>query len=143
MIHARRPVALVGSIIPVVAAAAMALSSCSSDTLSSSGDQRLSSAAQRGLDVAQARGCTNCHTTTGRPSTGPTWKGIWGTEVELADGRRLVVDADYIRRSLEDPRADEVTGFASSMPELALSDDEIAAVTDLIRELGPGGGSAP
>lgn len=140
--RARRLVSVGGPLFPIAVAGVIGLSSCSSDTLPSTADPQLSPAAQQGLDVAQARGCTNCHSTSGRPSTGPTWKGIWGTEVELADGRRLVVDADYVRRSIEDPRADEVTGFASSMPEIALSDDEIAAITDLIRELGPGEGGS-
>ena len=122
---------------------AVAIAACGSDTLSSSGGQQLTVQGQAGLDVAMAKGCTNCHSTSGRPSTGPTWHGIWGSEVELTDGRTVVVDEAYIRRSIEDPRSEEVAGFASSMPELALTDDEIAKITDLIRELGPTPDGAP
>lgn len=122
---------------------AVAIGACSSDTLSSNGGQQLTAQGQAGLDVATAKGCTNCHSTSGRASTGPTWQGIWGSEVELTDGRTVVVDEAYIRRSIEDPRSEEVAGFASSMPELALTDDEIARITDLIRELGPAPQGSP
>jgi cytochrome c oxidase subunit 2 len=96
----------------------------------------LSAQAQQGRYVAQRSGCMNCHSTDGKPNTGPTWKGIWGSQVTLDDGRTTTVDEAYIRRAIQDPAGDQLKGFASTMPKFSLSDTEIAAVTAYIRELG-------
>lgn len=79
----------------------------------------------------------NCHSTDGKPNTGPTWKGIWGSQVDFDNGRTATVDASYIRRAIQEPAADQLKGFASTMPKFSLTDDEIAAVTAYIRELTP------
>ena len=51
-------------------------------------DSTLSAAGRRGKQVANDNGCAACHSTSGSKSTGPTWKGLAGSTVELADGSR-------------------------------------------------------
>lgn len=73
-------------------------------------------------------GCTGCHSVDGSSGTGPTWLGMYGHEVELADGRTVLVDNAYIIESILEPKAKEVKGFSpSSMPTFAdiLTEEDI------------------
>ncbi len=67
--------------------------------------------------------CASCHTNNGGPNTGPTWKGIFGREVQFADGTSYTKEqmsdpdffANYIRESVRVPGARIVKGFANNM----------------------------
>ena len=53
--------------------------------------------------------------------TGPTWFGLYGSDVKLEDGRTVVADDAFIAESILDPKATEVEGFAPTvMPPYAL-----------------------
>jgi cytochrome c553 len=55
--------------------------------------------------------CAGCHSTTGNEADGPTFKGLAGSEVELAGGRTVPADDAYLLQSIVDPDADIVKGF--------------------------------
>jgi len=93
--------------------------------------------ARRGAEIYQTRGCRACRTLDGAPSVGPTFKGIWNTQVELDDGRVAFVDDAYVTESLRDPGAKVVKGFPAVMPVYSgLNDQEVAAIVALISALG-------
>src|SRR5690606_37027652 len=56
--------------------------------------------AELGEQLFTQRVCHTCHSTDGSDKIGPTLKGIFGHEVELADGRKVIVDEDYLRESI-------------------------------------------
>jgi len=91
----------------------------------------------RGRAVVDNKGCQVCHTVDGSQRVGPTWKGLWNSDVELADGKRLHVDAAYLRRSIITPLADIVVGFPPTMPsfEGQLKDSELDDVIAYIQSL--------
>jgi cytochrome c oxidase subunit 2 len=72
--------------------------------------------AELGAKLFVKLACNTCHTTDGTPKTGPTFKGIFGSRVELADGKSVVVDEEYIRESITNPTAKIVRGFQPLMP---------------------------
>jgi cytochrome c oxidase subunit 2 len=79
----------------------------------------LSGGKPQGLDLLRERGCLSCHSIDGTRRTGPSFKGIFGKEVEVVTAgkqREAVVDADFIRSSILDPHADLVDGYADIMP---------------------------
>src|SRR3954466_7925146 len=80
------------------------------------GPPALSADASKGQQVAKDRGCANCHTPDGRRSEGPTWKGLYGSTVTLADGSTVVADDAYLARSIREPKAQMVQGYKSPMP---------------------------
>jgi cytochrome c oxidase subunit 2 len=135
MDHHRRPRRHARLRRPVVAAlvitGGIGLIGCSDDPA-----DQLSGAAEVGADLAQSYNCASCHSVDGSRSTGPTWDGIWGEQVELADGTRVEVDDEYVRRSITDPAALVVDGFSPIMPTFDLPDDELAALSAYIRSLG-------
>lgn len=100
---------------------------------------------EQGRVVAERRQCVACHTLDGQPHIGPTWARLYGSEVALADGRRVVADDAYLTRSMMDPNADVVAGYRQVMPSYrgALSSGEAAALVELIRSLrdAPAGAS--
>lgn len=68
--------------------------------------------AQRGEELVNASGCIACHNITGDPGgIGPTWKGMYNHEVQLADGSTVVSDEEYLKRSIIDPNAQIVAGY--------------------------------
>jgi cytochrome c oxidase subunit 2 len=91
--------------------------------------------AARGLEVAKRFNCTGCHTSDGSDSVGPTWLGLYGSQVQLADGETVVADDDYLRRAIQDPSAQVVEGFRASMPEQELDSSQVDGVIAYIREL--------
>ncbi|HEX6287528.1 MAG TPA: c-type cytochrome [Acidimicrobiia bacterium] len=88
-----------------------------------------------GSELATEIGCFACHTDSDT-DLAPTLHGIWGTEVELEDGTRVVVDETYVRRSITDPGADVVEGFDARMPIFGLSESEVDRLVDYVRSLG-------
>jgi cytochrome c oxidase subunit 2 len=96
----------------------------------------LTGAAAQGKQVARDRGCTSCHTADGSRSEGPTWKGVAGSTVRLADGTSVVADDAYLARSIRDPRAQILQGYRATMPVAnGITDAEVAALTAYIKAL--------
>jgi cytochrome c oxidase subunit 2 len=81
-------------------------------------------------------GCIGCHSVDGTKMTGPTWFGLFGSNVQLADGTTVVSDEAYIKESILDPKAKEVAGFSpSTMPPFTLTEAEIANIIAYIKTL--------
>ena len=95
----------------------------------------MSPEAERGRRIANSSGCASCHGADGEGGVGPVLAGLYGSEVTLADGSTVVADDAYVRRSITEPDADLVEGYAVKMPVTGLDDDEIEAVLAYIREL--------
>ncbi len=91
--------------------------------------------AEVGRDLYSAKGCFACHAVDGTKKIGPALNGIFGHEVEFADGSKTVVDENYIRRSILEPQAQLVKGYPPSMPTFKglLSEEEIAAMVAFIK----------
>lgn len=90
---------------------------------------------KRGKELAQARGCSACHSVDGSPSVGPTWRGLYGRTETLADGSTVAVDEAYLKESILQPAAKVVKGYSPIMPTLNLSVDEVAAVLAYIKSI--------
>ncbi|MFN8016768.1 MAG: cytochrome c [Acidimicrobiales bacterium] len=99
----------------------------------------LSKAGARGKEVAGSggQGCLGCHTTTGGRSTGPTWKDLAGSQVELSTGRTVTADDAYLRRSILHSREQVVKGYPNIMPVYAghLSDQEVRDLIAYLHDL--------
>lgn len=71
-----------------------------------------------GLTVLKQNGCVACHSLDGSKIVGPSFKGIYGHEVEVITNgqeRKITVDDEYITRSIQDPNADVVKGFNAGL----------------------------
>jgi cytochrome c oxidase subunit 2 len=91
----------------------------------------------RGRELYRINGCWSCHSIDGTAGTGPTFKGIYGHEVQFQDGTSAVVDENYIRESILDPQAKVVRGYQPVMNTYrgVLTDEEISALIAFIKSL--------
>jgi cytochrome c oxidase subunit 2 len=109
------------------------LAGCGGDDDASAAD--LPPAALEGRAVFRSNGCSACHGSNGNGGVGPSFVGLYGSEVQLQGGETVIADRDYLTRSIVDPSAQLVDGFNLPMPRKELTDDEIDAVLEFIRAL--------
>jgi len=74
------------------------------------------SVVEQGKAVFTETGCAVCHIGGGPAQLGPSLEGVFGTEEELIDGTKVLVDEDYIRESILNPAAKIVKGYQPVMP---------------------------
>jgi cytochrome c oxidase subunit 2 len=94
--------------------------------------------ATRGERDFKLKGCVACHTNDGAKLVGPTWKGLFGSQVTvLTNGKEmtLTADEDYIKRSINHPPKEIVKGFTPQMPKIDLSERDVADITAYIQSL--------
>ncbi len=85
---------------------------------------------EAGRVLVERNGCLACHSVDGSKLTGPSFLGVVGRQETLTDGTTVVVDADYIRRSILEPAGQVVAGFPPIMPSFQgkIRDAEIDAI---------------
>lgn len=96
---------------------------------------RLETPEELGAKLVVKKACLQCHSTDGSPNTGPTWKGLFGSQREFRDGASAIADEDYLRESILEPNKKVVKGFDASMPRVPISDREIDAIIRYIKTL--------
>ncbi|MBC7385333.1 MAG: cytochrome c oxidase subunit II [Cryobacterium sp.] len=93
---------------------------------------------EQGKKLVEAKGCTACHSADGSARIGPSYKGIFGHEAELANGEKVTVDENYISESIRKPQAKVVKGFNPVMPPYTkemISETEMNAIIAYIKSL--------
>ena len=90
-----------------------------------------------GRQVAVDRGCMRCHTADGTPHIGPTWRGLYGSDVRLTSGQTVRADDEYLTESMMDPNLQIVEGYTPIMPSYfgQLSGADAGAIVEYIRSL--------
>jgi cytochrome c2 len=100
--------------------------------------------AEEGARLYQMFGCMACHSTDGTTEgkVGPSWKGLFGTDRDIAKGAKGTFKADetYLRESILNPSAKVVKGFEkfdTGMPIYAgiLNDSQIDSLVLFIKSL--------
>src|SRR5271157_2448910 len=86
------------------------------------------------------RGCISCHSLEGNHMMGPTFKGLFGSNVIVSTAgvvHTVVADSSYIHRSIVDPGADIVSGFPNTMPPSKdiLSEAEITEIVNYLKSV--------
>jgi cytochrome c oxidase subunit 2 len=93
--------------------------------------------AKRGEELAEKNGCLACHTTDGSAKIGPTWKGLYGSKVTLADGKVVTADDEYIEHHIFEPGKPPVKGYQAIMPSFkgTLTEDDVKSIIEYIKTL--------
>ena len=97
------------------------------------------SMAQQGRGLFYKYRCISCHSARW-DARAPVLENLYGKPVALDDGRVVIADEGYLRRSMLDPTADVVAGFQPIMPtfEGELTEEEIIRLIAFIRSLQEG-----
>ncbi len=108
--------------------------------------------AEVGRRLYQQSGCAQCHSVDGSPSEGPTWKGLYKSDVKFSVPKDYTLSAGmsdakwdaYLRESVLDPGAKIVLGYQNVMPPAAdrfsgsaYKDKKLSAIVEYIKSLGP------
>lgn len=90
----------------------------------------------KGEALVKANGCLGCHSVDGTRLIGPTWRALFGSQVELSGGSIVTADEAFLTESIKEPSATIVAGFETQvMPVIPLSDEEIANIIAYIKTL--------
>jgi cytochrome c oxidase subunit 2 len=104
------------------------------------------SMAQRGERLFQDLACSNCHKSdnTGRC---PNLVGLFGRNIQLADGHTVKFDESYIRESILQPTAKVAAGYQPIMPTFQglVTEEGVLQLVEYIKSIGPkpASGAAP
>jgi cytochrome c oxidase subunit II len=102
-----------------------------------SGRQPGQTPAQYGELLYQRRGCASCHSIDGSRRVGPSFLGGFGSQREFTTGQTGIVNENYIRESILEPKALVVAGYNPVMPSYKgqLSDDDIDSIIAYLKTL--------
>jgi cytochrome c oxidase subunit 2 len=90
----------------------------------------------RGQALVAANGCAACHSTNGSSGIGPTWLGLFGSQVKISGDGTVTADEAYIHESIKAPQAKIVAGFETQlMPNFGLTDNQINDIVAYIKTL--------
>jgi cytochrome c oxidase subunit 2 len=92
---------------------------------------------QQAERLYQTKGCAGCHSTDGSRMVGPSFLGLFGHQVTLSDGSKVVADENYIRESILNPTAKIVAGYEPVMPTYQgqITDEELDALIAFLKSL--------
>jgi cytochrome c oxidase subunit 2 len=102
------------------------------------GGRAMTSAVQNGERLFRDLSCITCHKadSSGR---GPTLVGVYGSTVQLSDGRKVVADENYLRESIMNSQARVVQGFQPLMPTFQgqVNEENLLQLVAYIKSLKP------
>jgi cytochrome c oxidase subunit 2 len=94
--------------------------------------------AQQGERLFEQLGCSTCHLLD-RQGRSPILRGVYGSRVQLSDGKTVQADDAYIRESILNPNAKVVAGYKPNvMPSFQgqISEEGILQLIIYIKSLG-------
>lgn len=89
----------------------------------------------QGKQLAQVHGCFGCHSVDGAPAVGPTWKDLYGKQETLTDGSNVLVDENYLAKSITDPNDTIIAGYSPIMPAYNLDQQQLDVLIAYIKSL--------
>ena len=98
------------------------------------------SLAARGQRLFEELACHTCHLPDGS-GKGPSQVGLFGSQVNLADGSMVTADESYIRESILNPQAKITAGYQPLMPTFQglVNEEGLLALIEYIKSLQPTG----
>jgi cytochrome c oxidase subunit 2 len=92
----------------------------------------------QGQQFVQQYGCTTCHSLDGTSKIGPTWKGLYESNVTLTSGSTIIADHDYLTSSILEPNLYVHEGYPSNvMPSFSdiLDQTQVESIVAFIESL--------
>jgi cytochrome c oxidase subunit 2 len=92
-----------------------------------------------GQGLYASLGCQGCHSIDGSKSTGPTFKGLFGSKVTLTNGQTVTADDQYLIDSIVDPDKEIVKGYqpgvmTSVIKKGQIKEDQAKQLVDFIKK---------
>lgn len=92
--------------------------------------------AEMGKRLFEKKSCNQCHSITKAPGlNGPSWYNVYGHEVALRDGSKVMADENYLRESIVNPSAKIVAGYTDVMGPQRVTSRDIDMLIAFIKTL--------
>ena len=90
-----------------------------------------------GAKLFQDLACFSCHAA-GSGQRGPSLAGVFGKEVELQGGQKVIADEAYLRESIVNPQAKIVAGYQPLMPTFQglVTEEQLLQLIAYVKSLG-------
>jgi cytochrome c2 len=82
--------------------------------------------AAKGKSLFTSLGCGSCHSIDGSAGVGPTVKGLFGSKVQLTNGKTVTADDTYLLEAIEDPDAEIVKGYQPGIMSGVIKPHQVA-----------------
>jgi len=79
--------------------------------------------------------CASCHSLDGSEATGPTFEGLAGSTVTLADGKRVKATPEYLERAIVDPDSEVTKGFNAGLMTASIDGFDLEDKPEDVRKL--------
>ncbi len=94
-----------------------------------------------GYKIMENNGCFSCHTVDGTKNVGPSFRGLFGSTIEVitnGNPRKITVDAEYIKSSVYEPDKDVVVDYQKGLMKSyqgLIKEKEINGITEYLKTL--------
>jgi cytochrome c oxidase subunit 2 len=82
--------------------------------------------AATGAKLYESLGCSACHSITGAKGVGPTFKGLYGSKVQLSTGQTVTAVDAYLLESILDPDKQIVKGFPKGVMSATIAPGSVS-----------------
>ncbi|MEI7503395.1 MAG: cytochrome c oxidase subunit II [Paludibacter sp.] len=94
-----------------------------------------------GLKVIEKNGCIACHSINGTKAVGPSFKGLYGSSIEVSTNgvsHKITADSAYIESSIYEPNKDVAVGYPAGIMKSykgIVTDKEIKLINEYLKSL--------
>jgi len=81
----------------------------------------------KGKSLYTSLGCSTCHSLDGSNGVGPTFKGLFGSQVKLTNGKTVAADEAYLLKAVDDPDAEIVEGYQPGVMSGVIKPNQVSA----------------
>ena len=99
------------------------------------GDDGGSGGSRSGEDLYRRYACASCHSLDGSEGTGPSFKGLAGSTVELEGGKEVTADAAYLEKAITDPDADVSEGYNAGLMKASIDGFDLGSKPEDVQKL--------
>jgi hypothetical protein len=99
---------------------------------------------EQGAHLVVSDGCSACHLMATARSTAPSFASFAGHRFTLTNGRRVIVNEQFVREALLHPNTSPIKGFdpapmrqATKRLDLGAHPQQVAALAAFIEQIGP------
>jgi cytochrome c oxidase subunit 2 len=103
--------------------------------------EKSKASSNEGLTLLQNTGCLGCHSIDGSKIVGPTFKGLYGSTVELEDDdktKKITADSTYLKESIYSPDKEIVAGYQKGIMKSysdVLKDSDVTKIVEYLKTL--------
>jgi len=119
--------------IAIAAICAIAIAGCGGSDSDSGGAS--GGSASTGEDLYRQYACAGCHSLDGDDGTGPSFKGLAGSTVQLEGGETAEATREYLRRAIVEPDAEIVEGYSAGLMGAAVGSFDLESKPDEVERL--------